>query len=48
MRLLAAVMLTCVCTTAWADGPVRPHLVAILQGLDKITARTATLRLPME
>lgn len=32
---------------AWADGPVRPHLVAMLQGLDKITARTTTLRLPM-
>ncbi len=33
--------------TARADGPVRPHLVAVLQALDKITARTTTLRLPM-
>ena len=34
-------------TAARADGPVRPHLVAVLQALDKITARTTTLRLPM-
>jgi hypothetical protein len=33
--------------SAQADGPVRPHLVAMLQALDKITARTTTLRLPM-
>ena len=32
---------------AWADGPVRPPLLAMLQGLDKITARTEVLRLPM-
>ena len=32
---------------ARADGPVRPHLVAVLQALDKITARTTDLRLPM-
>jgi hypothetical protein len=32
---------------AQADGPVRPHLVAVLQGLDKITARTTELRLPI-
>lgn len=30
-----------------ADGPVRPHLVAVLQALDKITARTTELRLPI-
>jgi hypothetical protein len=33
--------------SARADGPVLPHLVAMLQGLDKITARTEVLRLPM-
>jgi hypothetical protein len=32
---------------AQADGPVRPHLVAVLQGLDKIIARTTELRLPI-
>ena len=32
---------------AGADGPVRPHLVAVLQALDKITARTVELRLPI-
>jgi hypothetical protein len=32
---------------AQADGPVRPHLVAVLQALDKITARTSELRLPL-
>ena len=32
---------------AQADGPVRPHLVAVLQALDKITARTTELRLPI-
>lgn len=33
--------------TVRADGPVRPHLVAVLQALDKITARTSQLRLPI-
>ena len=32
---------------AHADGPVLPHLVVVLQALDKITARTTTLRLPI-
>lgn len=27
-----------------ADGPVLPHRVAVLQGLDKITARTTVIR----
>ena len=39
--------LTLPAAAARADGPVRPHLVAMLQALDKITARTTTLRLPM-
>ena len=33
--------------SARADGPVLPHLVVELQALDKITARTTTLRLPI-
>ena len=33
--------------SARADGPVLPHLVVVLQALDKITARTTTLRLPI-
>ena len=32
---------------ARADGPVLPHRVAVLQGLDKITARTIVLRVPL-
>jgi hypothetical protein len=49
MRLagIAAAIALLVPALALADGPVRPHLVAVLQGLDKITARTTTLRLPM-
>jgi hypothetical protein len=45
--LVAAVLTLLSTGAAIADSPVRPHLVAVLQGLDKITARTATLRLPM-
>lgn len=49
MRLLlaAAALALLAASAARADGPVRPHLVAVLQGLDKITARTESLRLPM-
>ena len=48
MRLaLAVAALALLPTAASADGPVRPHLVAVLRGLDKITARAETLRLPM-
>ena len=32
---------------ARADGPVLPNLVAVLQGLDKITARTTVLHAPV-
>ncbi len=32
---------------ARADGPVQPHLVAELRGLDKITARTTLIRAPI-
>ena len=49
MRALLALGLALMlpAAAARADGPVRPHLVAMLQALDKITARTTTLRLPM-
>ncbi|MGD9509446.1 MAG: DUF2155 domain-containing protein [Geminicoccaceae bacterium] len=50
MRRIAALALGIACllpAAARADGPVRPHLVAVLQGLDKITARTTELRLPI-
>jgi hypothetical protein len=30
-----------------ADGPVQPHLITVLQGLDKITARTTVLRIAL-
>lgn len=32
---------------ARADGPVLPHRLAVLQGLDKITARATTLQVPI-
>ena len=47
MRAVILLLLACATGPARADGPVRPHLVAVLQGLDKITARTTVLRLPM-
>lgn len=47
MRLALVLALLAASGVARADGPVRPHLVAMLQGLDKITARTTALRLPM-
>jgi len=34
-------------TPAGADGPVQPHLTTVLQGLDKITARTTVLRIAL-
>jgi hypothetical protein len=43
--LVATVLLTTM--AARADGPVRPHLVAVMRALDKITARSTDLRLPM-
>ena len=33
--------------SARADGPVLPHRLAVLQGLDKITARATTLQGPV-
>ena len=34
--------------SAGADGPVLPHRVVVLQGLDKITARTTVIRARVE
>jgi hypothetical protein len=33
--------------SARADGPVLPHRLVMLQGLDKITARATTLQVPV-
>jgi hypothetical protein len=33
---------------AWAQGPVIEHRVAVLQGLDKVTARISPVRAPLE
>ena len=34
--------------TAHAQGPVLEHRVAVLQGLDKVTARVSTVQAPLE
>lgn len=47
LELTATAAAAMAATAAHADGPVLPHLVAELQGLDKITARTTTLRAPI-
>jgi hypothetical protein len=44
---LGAILLLVTGTSAQADGPVLPNLVAVLQGLDKVTARTTVLRVPL-
>ena len=41
------------CLIAWAaaahaQGPVLEHRVAVLQGLDKVTARVSTVRAPLD
>jgi hypothetical protein len=33
---------------AHAEGPILEHRVAILQGLDKVTARVSTVRAPLD
>ena len=47
LQVTAATAAAMVATAAHADGPVLPHLVAELQELDKITARTTTIRAPI-
>ena len=52
MRQLGRVM-ACACLVAWASpahalGPVLEHRVAVLQGLDKVTARISTIRAPLD
>ncbi len=44
---------TCACLLAWqvpaqAQGPVLEHRVAVLQGLDKVTARVSTVQAPLD
>jgi hypothetical protein len=43
----------CACLLAWAavahaQGPVLEHRVAVLQGLDKVTARVSTVQAPLD
>jgi len=48
-RLLAASSwLAVLSATAHAQGPVLEHRVAVLQGLDKVTARVSTVQAPLE
>lgn len=47
LQVMATMVAAMAATAAHADGPVQPHLVAELQGLDKITARTTTIRAPV-
>lgn len=35
-------------SAAYAQGPVLEHRVAVLQGLDKVTARVSTVRAPLD
>ncbi len=46
--LLALAPLAAAGRPAVADGPVLPNRVAVLRGLDKITARTVTLSVPVD
>ena len=41
-------LLLAAAVTAQADGPVLPHRGVTLQGLDKITARTTVLQVPLD
>src|SRR5688572_2370276 len=45
--LVLAAALTLAAGAASADGPVLPNLVMVLQGLDKITARTSLIQVPV-
>jgi hypothetical protein len=47
-RLLATSWLAGLSATAHAQGPVLEYRVAVLQGLDKVTARVSTVRAPLE
>jgi hypothetical protein len=47
-RLLATSWLAGLSATAHAPGPVLEYRVAVLQGLDKVTARVSTVRAPLE
>lgn len=47
-RLLACFCCTAVAVAAHAQGPVLENRVAVLQGLDKVTARVSTVRAPLD
>jgi hypothetical protein len=47
-RLVAWSCCMVLATAARAQGPVLDHRVAVLQGLDKVTARVSTIRAPLE
>lgn len=52
MRLRRACLIAALCPLhaglAWAQGPVLEHEVAVLQGLDKVTARISNLNAPLD
>jgi hypothetical protein len=46
--LAVASWLAVLAGAAHAEGPVLDHRVAVLQGLDKVTARVSTIQAPLE
>ncbi len=46
--LLAGAMLLALGGPAWAQGPVIENRIAVLQGLDKVTARISQVRAPID
>ena len=47
-RLVASAWLVAWAVPVHAQGPVLEHRVAVLQGLDKVTARISTVRAPLD
>jgi hypothetical protein len=47
-RLVASAWLVAWAVPAHAQGPVLEHRVAVLQGLDKVTARISTVHAPLD
>ena len=45
---VACLCCTLLASTAYAEGPVLDYRVAVLQGLDKVTARISTIRAPLD
>jgi hypothetical protein len=48
LGLLAGACLSMLAGAAHAEGPVLDHRMAVLQGLDKVTARVSTIQAPLE